>query len=418
LIFSKTSPLKISKNHLIDYEIIKSMLGILCLGKCKYEEIENFKEDRLFKEALQLKRVPSKEILRQRIEAMNEEVNFVLREFNAHFLKKHAVLGKIEGTDFIPVDYDVTPFDNSNSKKEGVSLTYKKFEGFAPMITYIGNTGFMLNNEFREGKSHSNCKGTDDYIRNTLKLARKATPEKLLNRFDSGNDSVDNIFVLNEFDENYFLIKRNLRRESNDAYIALAKSAGCIEDNIREGKNIYYNSNIVTLRKMIDGQECTANVRQVVRLTERKVDRNGNVLLFPDEIIDVWYTNLDDCYDDKKIVQLYKDHGTCEQFHSELKTDLGVERLPSGKFPANTLILSMAILAYNILRMVGQELVDSGFLKRKRKVKRIRLRKVLQDIMYMACRYMKKYKKPTIQISKMNRFKEAFLYSYERLTLV
>jgi hypothetical protein len=31
-------------------------------------------------------------------------------------------------------------------------------------------------------------------------------------------------------------------------------------------------------------------------------------------------------------ISLYHAHGECEQYHSELKTDMGVKRLPSGKF--------------------------------------------------------------------------------------
>ena len=34
---------------------------------------------------------------------------------------------------------------------------------------------------------------------------------------------------------------------------------------------------------------------------------------------------------------------------------MDVERLPSGKFETNELVLELTILAYNILRMIGQE---------------------------------------------------------------
>ncbi|RLA29742.1 MAG: hypothetical protein DRR11_14950 [Gammaproteobacteria bacterium] len=37
---------------------------------------------------------------------------------------------------------------------------------------------------------------------------------------------------------------------------------------------------------------------------------------------------------------------TSEQFHSVLKTDLDIERLPSGKFDTNALVLGCSILAY------------------------------------------------------------------------
>jgi hypothetical protein len=45
----------------------------------------------------------------------------------------------VGGTLFIPLDFDVTPMDNTGSHKEGVEQTYKKgVEGYAPMMTYIG----------------------------------------------------------------------------------------------------------------------------------------------------------------------------------------------------------------------------------------------------------------------------------------
>ena len=34
-----------------------------------------------------------------------------------------------------------------------------------------------------------------------------------------------------------------------------------------------------------------------------------------------------------------------EQFHSEFKTDLDIERLPSGKFATNDLVMAHAVLA-------------------------------------------------------------------------
>ena len=37
----------------------------------------------------------------------------------------------------------------------------------------------------------------------------------------------------------------------------------------------------------------------------------------------------------RQIIALYADHGTHEQFHSEFKTDLDLERPPSGKFDTN-----------------------------------------------------------------------------------
>jgi hypothetical protein len=44
--------------------------------------------------------------------------------------------GKLK-IDMIPLDIDVTPMDNSGTQKEGVSWTYKKFEGYSPIMAYL-----------------------------------------------------------------------------------------------------------------------------------------------------------------------------------------------------------------------------------------------------------------------------------------
>jgi hypothetical protein len=44
---------------------------------------------------------------------------------------------------YVPIDADVSPFDNSGSRKEGVNCTYKLFDGYAPMLAYIGAEGYL-----------------------------------------------------------------------------------------------------------------------------------------------------------------------------------------------------------------------------------------------------------------------------------
>ena len=179
---------KFSVDHFTDYEIIKSYIGLLCLGKMSFESIDQFHSDEIFKHSLDLVKLPSKETLRQRIEKISAKLNSGLRIFTSSFIDRFADLEFISDTDYVPIDFDVTPFDNSNSSKEGVTWTYKKFMGFAPMMTYIGGTGYMLNNEFREGSAHSNCAGTAEFVKQCLDLAQEISiDEKYLLRFDSGN---------------------------------------------------------------------------------------------------------------------------------------------------------------------------------------------------------------------------------------
>ncbi|MCU7858971.1 MAG: transposase [Candidatus Thiodiazotropha sp. (ex Lucinoma kastoroae)] len=74
---------------------------------------------------------------------------------------------------------------------------------------------------------------------------------------------------------------------------------------------------------------------------------------------------------DSDIIQLYAGHGTSEQFHSELKADLDIERLPSGRFATNELALGASVLAYNLLRSIGQNGLLGPKSPKRQKVKRL-----------------------------------------------
>ena len=156
---------KIKKNSgpISDYDIVKTCIALLCLGKTNYDDVEQYRNDRYFKKILKLKTVPSAPTLRQRLETYGEDMWSALRQINLEIVKSCFPNETVEvnGVRYIVLESDVTPFDNSYTKKEGVARTYKNFFGYAPMMSYVGVSGFMLNNELRNGDAHSNCEGTD-----------------------------------------------------------------------------------------------------------------------------------------------------------------------------------------------------------------------------------------------------------------
>jgi len=93
-------------------------------------------------------------------------------------------------------------------------------------------------------------------------------------------------------------------------------------------------------------------------MTVREIEAEGSVLLIPDIEVENYWTSLEKPID--TIIELYHKHATCEQFHSELKSDLNIERLPPGKSSTNTLVLDLAAFIYNILRMIGQQFLNSS----------------------------------------------------------
>lgn len=94
--------------------------------------------------------------------------------------------------------------------------------------------------------------------------------------------------------------------------------------------------------------------RHVYRLTERTINKRGVVLLLPEYVLEGWTTTLPVRFTPTEMIALYCDHATHEQFHSEFKTDMDLERLPSGKFDTNYLVCQLAAVAMNLLRLIGQ----------------------------------------------------------------
>lgn len=148
----------------------------------------------------------------------------------------------------------------------------------------------------------------------------------------------------------------------------------------REGKRVTVLETPGRTLTLADGSPRT--LRRILRLTERTIKADGTPLLFPEVVIEGWETTLTDSID--TVIGLYADHGTHEQFHSEFKSDLDLERLPSGKFDTNTLVLSLAAVAYNILRGIGQQALLGKDAPVRHPAKRRRLKTVMQEMMRVA----------------------------------
>ncbi|WP_257720290.1 transposase [Gracilinema caldarium] len=113
--------------------------------------------------------------------------------------------------------------------------------------------------------------------------------------------------------------------------------------------------------------------------------------------METFWTNL---YESPEtVIDLYHEHGTSEQFHSELKSDMNVERLPSGKFVVNAILLKLAMLSFNILRFIGQtSLAFPDALPYKTDSKRKRLRKVIDDLIRVAVKIVRHARQTCIRL--------------------
>lgn len=406
-------PLQISKkmssiNGISHTDIVRSFLGLLCLGKSDYEAITAMRDDDYFKHAMGINNVPSSERLRQRLDEGAEALLPIVKDCSVAMLKKAGVHFTALDTGHVPLDADVFPMDNSQTKKEGVSRTYHNYDGYAPIAAYLGLEGWSLEVELRPGSQHSQD-GFIPYLERVIKRARTLTSKKLLVRLDSAHDALDTRLVLRGKKKVSYIIKWNPRREDTTSLCEKAFEQGIVTEP-RPGKKVA----LLTVRKSQDHEGKTYFFTKVVRVTRRTIDKRGQLLLAPDVTIEGWWTNLD--LPPQKIIKLYENHGLSEQFHSEFKSDLDLERLPSGKFNTNALIMALGAFAYNILRLIGQLGLLGDHSPVRHPAKRRRIKTVIQELIYLAARLISTSRRLKLRFSRHCPGFLAFSGVYSRLS--
>jgi len=381
------------RNGVINSDILRAYLGLLVQGKSDFDAVENYRGDTFFKTSLGIKQLPSSPTLRQRLDARATELFDFAHQMNETLLTRERPDYGLLGCGWLPVDIDTFAMDNGQTVKEGVSRTYAGVDGYCPLAAYLGRYGYCLELALRPGAQHS-ARETGFNLERIIPMAQRlsaAGPKApLLARFDSGFDSVA---IMRKFEacngarasalpKVDWLVKWN-PRTTNVAALVETKTtdSATLWTAEREGKRM----TLWVQSVIIEGVQ--RPVRRVLRLVERTIDAKGQILILPDYVLEGWTTTLPaGQFDAQAIIDLYADHGTHEQFHSEFKTDLDLERLPSGKFDTNYLVCQLASLAMNILRLIGQRglLGDDGPVRHP--AKRRRLKTVIQELIYRAGR--------------------------------
>ncbi len=366
-------------------DILKSYLGLLVQGKTDFDAIEAYRDERFFAEALGIRTVPSSPTLRQRMDTHAAAWFPLLDSLNEFLLRNAKAVFRPLDCGWVPLDLDVFPMDNSLTRKEGVSRVYNGVDGYAPLACYLGADGYCLELALRPGSSHS-ARETEHNLERVLPMAKRLTTAPLLVRADSGFDSLK---LMQEIRNAHtkdrpvdFLLKWNPRRAGHDIARRLADDPDTLWCLHREGKR----ETVWEEKVVLDG---LGEARRIYRLTERTIDRRGQNLLVPDWELEGWTTTLPSSLGMAAVIALYADHATHEQFHAEFKTDMDLERLPSGKFDTNYLVCGLAAIALNMLRLMGQNTLLGPKSPVRHGAQRRRVRTVMKELMFKAGRLIR-----------------------------
>jgi hypothetical protein len=398
-----------------DTDILKILSGMVAVGRVGFEHIHSFEDDDFFAVALGITRMPSEASLRQRFESMSKDrgVHEDLPDCGIQMLKevRHPVAQvNVPGFCGIRVDTDSSIFDNSQSKKEGVAIGYTGVAGYAPLCSFLEG-GIVVGAQLCRGNQHPLHEGYEKYFSQVRQRVNKLAPNKSIlwvedAAFDSGE------LMAERHDEEkktreFFIIRHNLRGESPDILINLAKEKGEAYSP-RDGKIVYTGSTERQHGKM-------TKARLVYEVTERTI-KNGQMLLVPEYTVFSVWTNLKEvsCAD---VLRLYRDRGTCEQYFAEIKSELDLERLPSGKFCVNELFFQLGMFVNNMLRVMGQSLLGPDITKMKEATRR-RLRTVMQTLMHMCGRVVHHARQVILRVKGIKGSSGAMCRLYQQLSMI
>jgi hypothetical protein len=393
-------------------DILRSYVGLLVQGKSDFDAIENYRGDGFFKQALGITLLPSSPTLRQRMDAqaakLFDHVPPLIEELLSGARTEYGLLP----CGWLPLDVDTFAMDNGDTAKDGVGRTYAGVDGYCPLAAYLGTQGFCLELALRPGVQHS-AKETEFNFERVIPMAQRlsaAGPKApILVRLDSGFDSAGLMLEMASYNKAGlpkvdWLIKWNPRATDVRTLAALMDADETTRwTHPRDGKRV------AVWDEEVKPEGFDKPVRRVLRLTERTYDALGQLLIEPQLTLEGWTTSLPaKKFSADAIIALYEDHGTHEQFHSEFKTDMDIERLPSGKFDTNYLVCELAALAMNILRLLGQAGLHGPDAPVRHPAKRRRIKTVMQELIYRAARLIAHGRRVVLGLGANDRSAAAF----------
>ena len=104
--------------------------------------------------------MPSAETLRRKLDLIGKNKRFVeaIRECSVNFWKKserEPGTEPIGGGEYVRLDIDTVPYDNSDTHKEGIApMKGTSMRGYNPIFAHLGTDGWMIDAALRPGNYH------------------------------------------------------------------------------------------------------------------------------------------------------------------------------------------------------------------------------------------------------------------------
>ena len=172
-------------------DVLTSMIGLLCLGKSDFKDIEAFRDDEFFRCSLGLRRFPRSPRSASGWTNSASDRRRCLREESAALVARHAPRSRPATASGWRWTWTFRP-STTAAQEGGRRLDVQEGGRIRAELRLSGRGGLSDALRVAGGKQH--CQdGTPKFLDEAIGYARRITAAKFLVRMDAGNDAVENI---------------------------------------------------------------------------------------------------------------------------------------------------------------------------------------------------------------------------------
>ena len=260
------------------------------------------------------------------------------------------------------IDLDSTVCETYSLAKEGAHRHgYTGQRGYHPLLAIAAGTGDVLMSRLREGRANT-ARGAAHFLRETVGRLRYAGASgQLTVRADSGFYTHAIVAVCRAMEVRFSIIIRQHARLRN-LIEAIPKGDWTPIPYWREGATDVAETTYTPFQSEPDA----APVRLIVRRV--KPPPGTQLALFANYSYHAFITDREG--DTLDLEADHRRHAEIENAIRDLKYGVGLNHLPSGRFPANAAWLAVQIIAHNLARWtarigLGQPAVTTKTLRRR-----------------------------------------------------
>ena len=262
----------------------------------------------------------------------------------------------------LTIDLDSTVCETYGLSKEGARRhNYTRQRGYHPLLAIAAGTGDVLMARLREGRANT-ARGAAHFLRETVGRVRYAgATGQLTVRADSGFYTHAMVAVCRKMDVRFSITVRQ-HAQLRNLIEAIPETDWTPIPYWMDGAADVAEAEYTPFQSAPDA----APVRLIVRRV--KPTPNSQLALFADYSYHGFITDREG--DTLELEADHRRHAEIENAIRDLKYGVGLNHLPSGRFPANAAWLAVQVMAHNLARWtshigLGEQVVTTKTLRRR-----------------------------------------------------